>query len=518
MAKCSKCGRKGLFLKLENGLCNECVATERHREEIELLEKQKAEIQECISVLNHDLENQQALYDKIVEEAKAAGVEQAQEVIKEEQERAEQKLQDILSQTETAQAACAQAREEEARATKSACKAIAKVEKAKGLIYAINHAQTDFLYNISEDTKAFEALAENVTRFLKPTVTLELQCLTMRDLRKRYKENEKLIAETLEKYRRRYNTKANQTIYHLMVIALGAELQNVLYNIKFGKLDQALSEIKELTAKYYTIAADGNQNIAPTMRKFIGEIDYYYQEAVKIEYEYYVQKERAKEEQRAIREQMRQEAEERKALEAERKKIEKEESKFQGQITSLESQLESTEDVSQIAQLESRLAELRAQLDAINEKKEEIATLQNGKAGNVYVISNLGSFGEDVFKIGMTRRLEPQERIDELSSASVPFPFDVHSFIFSDDAVALEGKIHKILNAKRVNKVNLRKEFFRISLDELEKLVGDLAPTAEFRRTMLAEQYHQSISIEEDPDYSRSVTDDTSDDEAQLAV
>ena len=82
-------------------------------------------------------------------------------------------------------------------------------------------------------------------------------------------------------------------------------------------------------------------------------------------------------------------------------------------------------------------------------------------------ISNIGSFGENVFKIGITRRLNPQELIDELGSASVPFRFDVHSFIFSNDAVGMETKLHTILNNKRVNKVNLRKEFFRVSMDEL---------------------------------------------------
>ena len=96
----------------------------------------------------------------------------------------------------------------------------------------------------------------------------------------------------------------------------------------------------------------------------------------------------------------------------------------------------------------------------------------------------------------MTRRMEPQERIDELGDASVPFPFDVHSFIFSDDAAALEHRIHDMLNDRRVNKVNLRKEIFHISLDELEALVGEIAPTADFKRTMLAEQYRQSLSID----------------------
>ena len=122
--------------------------------------------------------------------------------------------------------------------------------------------------------------------------------------------------------------------------------------------------------------------------------------------------------------------------------------------------------------------------------------MQNGKAGTVYIISNLGSFGDHVFKIGMTRRMEPQERVNELGDASVPFPFDVHSFIFSEDAVSLENKLHKELNHRRVNKVNLRKEYFDITLDELEALVERIDPSAPFQKTMLAEQYHQSVSID----------------------
>ena len=134
-------------------------------------------------------------------------------------------------------------------------------------------------------------------------------------------------------------------------------------------------------------------------------------------------------------------------------------------------------------------------LNKVHDQKETIVKLQNGKAGYVYVISNLGSFGDHVFKIGMTRRKEPQERIDELGDASVPFGFDVHSFIFSEDAASLETAIHHKLNEKRVNKVNLRKEFFDISIDELEALVYDLDPSAEFNRTMAAEQYRQSLSM-----------------------
>lgn len=215
-----------------------------------------------------------------------------------------------------------------------------------------------------------------------------------------------------------------------------------------------------------------------------------------MEYEYYVKKEQIKEEQRALREQMKQEEEERKALEAEKKKVEKEESKYANEIQQLKERVQDTADDSQTKILLERIQQLQEQLSEVQKKKEDIVNLQNGKAGYVYVISNLGAFGDDVFKVGMTRRLEPMDRIKELSNASVPFSFDVHSFIFSDDAVGLEKMLHQELNDKRVNKINLRKEFFRTSIDELEQLVLKHYPSAEFKKTMLAEQYYQSQSMD----------------------
>ncbi len=117
-------------------------------------------------------------------------------------------------------------------------------------------------------------------------------------------------------------------------------------------------------------------------------------------------------------------------------------------------------------------------------------------------------------KIGMTRRLVPQERVDELGSASVPFNFDVHSFIFSEDAVGLETELHHRLDDKRVNKVNRRKEFFKVSIDELESLVNEIYPSAEFNRTALAEQYRQSLSLDKNDfaDFNEEYIDDESED------
>ena len=143
----------------------------------------------------------------------------------------------------------------------------------------------------------------------------------------------------------------------------------------------------------------------------------------------------------------------------------------------------------------NRIAELEEQLSLLVTKKDDIINLQNGKAGNVYIISNYGAFGENVFKIGMTRRLDPQERVDELSSASVPFKFDVHSFIFSDDAVALETELHRRLESRRVNCVNPRKEFFYATIAELEAMTHEIAPTADFHCTMLAEEYYKSEAM-----------------------
>ncbi|MBO5373234.1 MAG: GIY-YIG nuclease family protein [Lachnospiraceae bacterium] len=342
-----------------------------------------------------------------------------------------------------------------------------------------------------------------------PSVILKLHCMDVKSLRKAYKENEKQIDDLLKQYSARYTTKANKSIYNLMVIALRAELQNILYNLKYEKLDKSIEDIKKVSAKYLQIAGEGNQSIAGTLTKFIGEIEYLFINAAKIEYNYYVKKEQARQEQLAIKEQMRQEAEERKALEAERKKIEKEESKFESQISALTEQANSAEG-DELETLKARILELQSQLANVVVKKEEIASLQNGKAGNVYIISNLGSFGDNVFKVGMTRRLDPQDRVNELGDASVPFKFDVHSFIFSDDASTLETELHKRLHDKRVNKVNLRKEFFNITIEELEELVMEICPTAEFNKTMLAEEFRQSQSSSEvySSDYELEDLDD----------
>ena len=417
--------------------------------------------------------------------------------VKAEMDRMNREIADGNSTVSALRARIADLTAQEAKLAKQTQTAANKLAKSRELYKSVEYSINAYINAdvALERCKLSPSDSETLDAFA-PSVLLRLHSMDIKALNKAFRENDKQIESLLTQYAGRYTTKANQAIYKLMVIALRSELQNILYNLKSEKLDVAEEQVKAVASKYLSIATDGNQNIAGTVTKFIGEVEYLFINAVKIEYNYYVKKEQAKQEQAAIREQMRQEAAERKALEAEKKKIEAEESKYQGEIERVQKQISDAAG-EEADMLMKRVRELEAMLSDVRVKKDDVLRLQNGRAGTVYVISNLGSFGENIFKIGMTRRLTPQDRIDELGSASVPFNFDVHSFIFSQDAVALEGQLHQRLNNQRVNKVNLRKEFFYSSVEELEAIVNEIDPSAEFTRTMVAEDFRQSQSTNE---------------------
>lgn len=143
---------------------------------------------------------------------------------------------------------------------------------------------------------------------------------------------------------------------------------------------------------------------------------------------------------------------------------------------------------------EGRIAELEAALAEAHAKSERArAMAEMTKSGYVYIISNIGSFGEDVVKIGLTRRLEPDDRVKELGDASVPFGFDTHAMIYSDEAPALESALHKEFADRRVNASNMRKEFFRVDLEEVEEAVKRLAPSASFFSDREAQEWHETL-------------------------
>ena len=194
---------------------------------------------------------------------------------------------------------------------------------------------------------------------------------------------------------------------------------------------------------------------------------------------------------------MREEERAERELEAARLKAEKEEMMYAKALEKARKEMGTAVGKKQ-EELLKRIAELEAGLvDAEALKQKAISMAQQTKMGYVYVISNIGSFGDDVYKIGMTRRLEPLDRVKELGDASVPFPFDVHAMIFSENAPELEAKLHNIFSDNRVNMTNFRREFFNIPLSKIEEEAKKLGAKVEF--TMLAEanEYRETQRIKE---------------------
>ena len=188
--------------------------------------------------------------------------------------------------------------------------------------------------------------------------------------------------------------------------------------------------------------------------------------------EYDLQKQEEKE---LLREQRAQEKEDRKLqaeIAAKRKKLEKDRMHFKQMLDNVEALMKSASEEEK-EKLKLQLSEYQNKLSELDEIEEDIDYREgHASAGYVYVISNIGSFGEDVYKIGVTRRLEPLERIRELSSASVPFQFDVHALVFSEEAFALETELHNQLAEFKVNKVNGRKEYFRVPFDRIKEILS----------------------------------------------
>jgi len=204
--------------------------------------------------------------------------------------------------------------------------------------------------------------------------------------------------------------------------------------------------------------------------------------------------EQEKEIQREIKAQMREEERVRREIENEKKKIEKEEKQFNNEVNLLLKRLEKAQNTVEAEVYAEKIRSLELKISELEKDKKDVLNREaNTRAGYVYIISNIGSFGENIYKIGMTRRLEPTERIKELGDASVPFEFDIHAMIFSDDAPKLEKILHNHFRDRELNKVNHRKEFFNVHIDEIEELViKEHNNTVEFVKIPIADQYWES--------------------------
>lgn len=221
--------------------------------------------------------------------------------------------------------------------------------------------------------------------------------------------------------------------------------------------------------------------------------------------EYALKKEQEKE---LLREQRQREKEERQAQREyaqERAKYEKDEAHFQQAKDLLQNKINNSKSDVEIESLKRKLADLQDKISDIQAKKVKLSDrAETPTAGYVYIISNIGSFGQNVYKIGVTRRLDPMDRINELSSASVPFKFDVHALIFTDDAYKLETELHEYFDKERVNKVNKRKEFFRLNIDEIKQILSKHKElTFDFHEIPDAPEYRDTLLIEKKMQESR---------------
>ena len=275
-----------------------------------------------------------------------------------------------------------------------------------------------------------------------------------------------------------------------IIRCFNAECDNIIINLEAKGIDSARNKINRSFESLNNIfKADGialNTDI----------LDIKLQE-LNLVYTYELKKQQEREQQRAIKDQMIEEEKVRREIERQKAKLEKDQIQCTNEINRLMGYIQRTGNdtekqlyIDKIKELEERLRQLEADKATVLEREA------NARAGYVYVISNIGSFGEGVYKIGMTRRLEPMDRVKELSSASVPFEFDVHAMIFSDDAPALETALHQKFESRSVNRINLRKEFFRVSLDEIETVVKEnYNNTVTFTTIPAAREYNETIKI-----------------------
>lgn len=275
----------------------------------------------------------------------------------------------------------------------------------------------------------------------------------------------------------------------LSLKAFNNECDNIISKVKFNNVEKSVERVKRIFKEINSLT--DMQKVSITNQYLNLKIEELY-----IKYEYECKKQEEKEEQQAIKERMREEARVLKEIETEKKKIEKEETHFKNAIEDLSNKIDTATDKDKNKLLE-KLAEMEAKLKELELSKENVMDREkNTRAGYVYIISNIGSFGDDVYKIGMTRRLDPNERVKELGSASVPFNFDVHAMIFSEDAPSLENSLHKRFASNQVNKVNPRKEFFNVSLSEIEEVVKtEFDKPVEFTKLAEAEEYRESLGV-----------------------
>jgi flagellar biosynthesis GTPase FlhF len=275
----------------------------------------------------------------------------------------------------------------------------------------------------------------------------------------------------------------------LMLFAFNGECDSYIAKVKWNNAEKAKDRINKAHENINKLGITHNISITePFLQLKLEELA--------LTYEYEQKKYDEKEEQRLIREQLREEEKAQRELEKAQKEAEDEERRFEKALEKAKQELGSS-TAANVDTLNEQIKNLEQQLQEAHERKERAISLaQQTKVGHIYIISNIGSFGQDIYKIGMTRRLDPLDRVKELGDASVPFHFDIHAIIYSENAPQLEYELHRKFGERRLNRINNKKEFFRVTLHEIETFIKEHT-NAEIQFTQLAEarEYRETLTL-----------------------
>lgn len=445
MAKCSKCGKWGPFLKLYDGICLPCIRAElkESKKKIQLLEEEltpevRAIIKDPVAFLKQKAKDETTQFCN-------------------QRSRHEQTIKEL---------------EDQIRQAKSAL--IVAEDAVELETFSLYHPKYEFTH--SEEYKAaLDRVREDQKNMIRNKTAAT--CSQTWTVNGSVSEGRKMTNDVIKMLLRSFNNECD--------IAVDA--------VRFNNFDRCRDRI---TKSFEVLNKLGRANAVSISPRYMAlKID-----ELHIALEYQQKKQAEKEAIRELRAKQREEVKLAKEIEEARKEAEKEKKHYLQALDKINMQILACKTDEERQALLEKKDDLSAHVDDITAKLSDIDyRQQNQRAGYVYVISNIGSFGEGVYKIGMTRRLDPMERVDELGDASVPFTFDVHAMIFSDDAPKLEAALHHAFEKNRVNRVNNRREYFRVSLDEIKRVVRENHDkTVEFMDDPRAEQYRESLRIAKD--------------------
>ena len=471
MATCTHCGRSGFFLKLTDGLCDNCRSTalmEQEQAEIKAkAEKDLAELNEKSESLKAQLADQEALYQKLETQAREEALKDIQserDAVQFQIQLEKAKWQDKLDQLQTEL-------DHSTRKLDELKSQIIETDE-KVLLQSFGFFTPHYIYDTSEE---YKVAIHNVRDEQKALVKKKsaVSGSTAWEVNGNKAQGKKMVTD----------------MQKLLLRAFNAECDDAIEHVKFNNLE---ASEKKITSSYQAVAKLGTvMDIRITQEYYSLKL-----KELHLMHEYRMKKQAEKDELKEARARMREEAKLAKELEEARKKLEKEQTHYSNALRHINAQLEAASPEEREA-IEAKKAQLEAQLEKIDKEFKDVDyRAANQRAGYVYVISNIGAFGENVYKIGMTRRLDPMDRVDELGDASVPFDFDVHAMIFSDDAPKLEAALHQAFADRKLNFVNTRREFFRVTLDEIKQVVKDnFDKSVEFTDIAPAEQYRESLML-----------------------